>query len=106
MKKIILSLAALLSLSGCSTADLIEIDGNRYFKVFQTLEEGALANRCESAVGERCFGIVVFLPNDVDPVMYDGKILRIEKPEIVDRYVYTTVQGVTKTVPVIVNTKE
>lgn len=43
MKLLSLLFGIALTLTGCTTADLIAFDGSRYFKVFQVIDEGALA---------------------------------------------------------------
>ena len=81
----------------------MDVDGKRYFRIFQTLPDGALAFRCDEHIGERCSGLVVFLPNSVDPTMFDQKLLHLKDPKIIDRYTYTAKSGDIKVVPVIVD---
>lgn len=100
---LICGISAALVLAGCTTADRIEFDGDRYFRVFQTLSDGALAQRWDKAVGTTCLGMVVFIPSHVDRSMYDEKLIHMVKPEITGRYNYTTVKGVEKTVPIFVD---
>ena len=90
--------------TGCTTADLMMIDGDRYFQVFQVVDEGILARRCTNTIGDDyCSGMFVFMPKGVEEMPYDKKIFHLDNPQIVDTYTYTTVKGVQKTVPVIVN---
>lgn len=103
MKSCLLAVCASIALAGCSTADLMDVDGERYFRVFQTLPDGALAFRCNEHFGERCSGLVVFLPNSVDPSMFDEKLLHLNNPVIIDRYTYPTKMGERKVVPVIID---
>lgn len=105
MKKLSLLLIMALSLSGCTTADLLAIDGSRHFQVLQVIDGGALALRCDDSIGDTCYGMTVFIPDSVDPGMYDEKIVFMQNPTVVDRYSYTTVKKVQKTVPVIIDKK-
>ena len=45
MKLHILLLGIVSILAGCTTEDILAIDGSRHFKVFQVLNNGALATR-------------------------------------------------------------
>lgn len=105
MKKLSLLLVIALSLTGCTTADLMAIDGSRHFRVLQVVDGGALAFRCDEMIGTTCTGMTVFIPDSVDPGMYDEKIVFMQNPTVVDRYSYTNVQQVQKTVPVIIDKK-
>lgn len=105
MKKLSLLLVMVLSLTGCATADLKAIDGSRYFRVLQVVDGGSLAFRCDRMIGTACTGMTVFIPDSVDPAMYDEKIVFMQNPTVVDRYSYTTVQQIQKTVPVIIDKK-
>jgi len=106
MKKLSCSLlfaSIILSATGCSTSDLLSIDGNRYFQVFQVIDGGALAYKCDRASGTTCLGMVVFLPTSVDPQMYDEKLIHLKSPQIIDTYTYETRNSSIKTVPVVVD---
>lgn len=105
MKKLSLLLVIALSLTGCTTADLMAIDGSRYFRVLQVVDGGSLAFRCDKMIGTTCTGMTVFIPDSVDPEMYDEKIVFMQNPTVIDRYSYTTVQQIQKTVPVIIDKK-
>ena len=61
MKKLLLTvIVGSAMLSGCAGTELMELDGNRYFKVFQVLDSGSmLANRCNEVIGDSCYGDVV-----------------------------------------------
>lgn len=107
MRKLFLPvLLASTFLVGCAGTELMELDGNRYFKVLQVLENGSmLANRCTSVVGSSCYGDVVLLDKSVDEMPYDEKIIHLQNPQIIKTYSYTTVKDVRKTVPVIIDKK-
>ena len=103
MKLHILLLGMVSILAGCTTEDILAIDGSRHFKVFQVLNNGALAMRCDESLGTRCLGMVVFIPNSVDPESCDVKIIFMEKPKMIDRFTYRTMKDVEKTVPVFID---
>ena len=105
MKLFSLLFGIVLTLTGCTTADLMALDGSRYFKVFQVIDEGALAFRCDEGSGTTCLGMTVFIPNSVDPAMYDEKIIFMQNPTVVDRFTYITNQNSQKTIPVMVDKK-
>lgn len=105
MKKLSFLLVIALSLTGCTTADILAIDGSRHFQVLQVIDGGALALRCDELTGTTCTGMAVFIPDSVDPEMYDEKIVFMKTPTVVDRYSYTTVQERQKTVPVFIDQK-
>ena len=97
MKKILipLVLTSLLALGGCAT-NL----GGQSFKVFQTLDEGALAKRCDFG-DSGCYGLTVFLLTDIDPMMYNGKIVTVQKPVVLKTWTYETQAGGSNTVPIV-----
>ena len=109
MKKLLFaSVAGAIALSGCTTAELVELNGNNCFQVFQTIKGGALAKRCTSVLGTGsplCTGAVVAIPDSYDDQLYDEKIVCMKKPKIAWLYTYTTVKGAVKTVPVYEDTK-
>lgn len=104
MKKLLFAaVAGAVMLCGCTTAELVELNGNNCFQVFQTLNEGALARRCTSVIGSGspvCTGAFVAIPNSFDNQLYDEKIVCMKEPQVTGRYTYTTVKNVVKTVPV------
>lgn len=105
MKKVIFATTVALGLSGCTTADLMELDGDRYFEILQVFSDGSfLAERCtqHTSSGE-CYGPAVFMPRGTDPMPYDDKIIHLDNPQVVDTYTYTNMKDQVKTVPVIVN---
>lgn len=103
MKSLSLLLGMVLTLTGCTTADILAIDGSRHFQVLQVIDGGALALRCDESIGTSCHGMTVFIPDSVDAEMYDEKIVFIKNPTVVDRFSYTTVKNKQKTVPVFVD---
>lgn len=107
MKKLcVASIVCSSLLIGCSTTDLMEMDGNRYFQVLQVLNDGSfLAFRCTKMIGDRCSGPIVKMPSGTDPMPYDEKVIHLNNPQMVDTYTYTTRNEVVKTVPVIVDKK-
>lgn len=105
MKLLSLLLGVTLVLTGCTTADLIAIDGSRHFQVLQVIDGGALALRCDESSGTSCYGMTVFIPDSVDAAMYDEKIIFMQNPTVIDRFSYTTVKDTQKTVPVIIDKK-
>ena len=109
MKKWLLgATVATVMMTGCSTTDLMKIDGDRYFTVFQVLDDGGfLARRCTKMIGEDfCAGPVVYMPKGIDSMPYDEKVIHLKNPKVVDTYSYTNKNGDIKTVPVIVDKKE
>ena len=104
MKKFALIAVTALTLTGCTTADLMQIDGGRYFQILQVLDNGFLANRCtESTSSGRCYGPVVYMPKSADDMPYDEKVIHLDNPQIIDTFTYTTVKEKQKTVPIVVN---
>lgn len=104
MKKLLLITAISATLlSGCTTAELVELNGDNCFKVFQTLPDGALVNRCTSVIDAGkpvCIGAVAYVPNSSDSQLYDEKIVCMKKAKMTRLYTYTTVKKRVKTVPV------
>ena len=107
MKKLcIASILCSSLLIGCSTAELMQMDGERYFKVLQVFPDGSfLAFRCTEMIGDSCSGPVVKMPNGTDPMPYDEKVIHLNNPQMVDTYTYINRNDVVKTVPVIVDKK-
>lgn len=109
MRKIILVAISAVILNGCTTAELVELNGDNCFKVFQTLSDGALANRCTSVIGSSnpiCTGAVAYIPESSDSQLYDEKIVCMKKAKLTRLYTYTTVKNVVKTVPVFEESNE
>lgn len=71
------------------------------FKVFQTLEKGALANLCKPGDGERCQGMIVYLEANVDPMLYDEKTVFVTNPVVTSTWKYVDRDGLKRTVPVV-----
>lgn len=104
MKKLLFITATSVTfLSGCTTAELVELNGDNCFKVFQTLPDGALVHRCTSVIGSSnpiCTGVVAYIPNSSDSQLYDEKLVCMKKAKMTRLYTYTTVKDRVKTVPV------
>lgn len=112
MSKFIM-LFAILSLAGC--VNQIE-SGSEYkpvynedcedikaVKVFQTLNDGALASVCDSSYSDICMGATVFVPKSLDKTMWDDK--KITPPQgkcfvFNDVYKYTSKNDRSRTVPI------
>lgn len=77
-----------------------------YYKVFQTLDDGALAESCDRPDALVCLGKIVFIPKSVDGMLYDDKMVRINNPQVIDVLKYENRMGVQKTVPVVVEKKK
>lgn len=71
------------------------------FKVFQTLENGALANLCEPGDERRCQGMIVYIESRVDAMLYDQKTVFVTNPVVVGTWKYTDRDGLQHTVPVV-----
>ena len=76
------------------------------YKIFQVLNNGALAYACEEQYGrELCYGMVVFLPTKKDEDYYDDKIIAAPKGQCIAYdgvYKYVTSSGNNKTVPMLI----
>lgn len=109
MRKIILVAISAVILNGCTTAELVELNGSNCFKVFQTLPNGALVNRCTSVIGSSnpiCTGAIAYIPDSSDNQLYDEKLVCMKKAKMTRLYTYTTVKNVVKTVPVFEESNE
>ena len=82
MKKILLAAIIAATLSGCSTTDLMRIDGRRYFQILQVLEDKSfLATSCKKFIPpDMCTGTRVFMPAGTDPMPYNDKIIHLKNP--------------------------
>lgn len=70
------------------------------YRVIQVLDKGALALACDSEYG--CAGMVVFVPNGKDEMLYDDKIIKPEFEKCIAYsgvYKYENRQEMLKTVP-------
>lgn len=111
MKKIVLPLFLLLSACNIiSSRDINsdipetiknpECEKGQKFEIFQTLDNGALAARCDSAY--YCNGLTAFIPNNKDVEYFDGKQITLGREEcfIYDgTYKYFNQNDTHKTVP-------
>ncbi len=74
-------------------------------KIFQVLNDGALASVCESKSFSDCWpGLTVAIPNQVGELFYDDKIIQAPKGKcfvFLDKYTYKTKVDDTKTVPIV-----
>lgn len=66
------------------------------FRVFQTLNGAALAN-------EEYSGTLVMVLGEG---LYDDQVVKVNNPQVIGTYSYTTNSGIPKTVPVIVSYSE
>ena len=71
------------------------------FKVFQTLENGALANLCKQGDTDRCSGMIVYLEANVDMMLYDEKNVYVANPVVTSTWKYVDRDGLKRTVPVV-----
>lgn len=71
------------------------------FKVFQTLENGALANLCKPGDTDRCVGMIVYLEGNVDAMLYDEKNVYVANPVVTSTWKYVDRDGLKRTVPVV-----
>lgn len=71
------------------------------FKVFQTLDKGALANLCRPGDTDRCLGMIVYLEANVDPMLYDEKNVFVTNPVVTSTRKYVDRDGLKRTVPVV-----
>ena len=71
------------------------------FKVFQTLDKGALANLCRPGDTDRCHGMIVYLEGNVDPMLYDEKSVFVTNPVVTSTWKYVDRDGLKRTVPVV-----
>lgn len=111
MKKLVSIVISIVVLAGCTTITKYatmeqnpKCEDMDAVKVFQTLDDGALALGCEKESLGTCLGKVVFVPKQKGEILYDDK--RITAPEgkciVFDNvYTYQTKENGRKTVPVI-----
>ncbi len=71
------------------------------FKVFQTLEKGALANLCKPGDTDRCTGMIVYLEANVDSMLYDEKNVYVANPVVTSTWKYVDRGDLKRTVPVV-----
>lgn len=72
-------------------------------KVFQTLNDGALASVCDNSYSDICIGATVFIPKSLDKVMWDDKKITPPKGKCFvfnDVYKYTSKDERNRTVPI------
>ena len=105
MKKLLLAAIIGVTLTGCTTGEILKMDGKRNFRILQVLEDGSfLTLDCTEATDAgACYGDAALMPKGTDPMPYDNKVIHLDNPQIVDTFTYTNSKGQTKTVPVIVN---
>lgn len=72
-------------------------------KVFQTLNDGALASVCDSSYSDICMGATVFVPKSLDKTMWDDKKITPPKGKCFvfnEVYKYTSKDDRNRTVPI------
>lgn len=83
MKKILAATALLALLSGCTTTQRIEMNGEEYFRVFQVLpdDQGVLARRCTKLTKSGlCVGDPVLLPHGLIPNPTEDMVAHLDNP--------------------------
>ena len=105
MKKVILAIAICSALTGCTTGEILKMDGKRNFRIIQVLDSGDfLTMDCTKATDDGgCYGNVALMPKGADPMPYNDKIIHLDNPQIVDTFTYINAKEQQRTVPVIVN---
>ncbi len=103
MKKLLLALISLITLSSCVVIndEIVPLHDTKTYKVFQVLSDGnALAFECKSPNDEFCLGETVLLLRR-DSAFYDGLRVTLTKPTIEGTFRYETRNNFIKTVPII-----
>ena len=105
MKKLLLTAIAGIALTGCTTGEILKMDGKRNFRIIQVLNSGDfLTMDCTKATDDgACYGNVALMPKGADPMPYNDKIIHLDNPQIVDTFTYINTKEQQKTVPVIID---
>ena len=70
------------------------------YQVFQVFHKGSLAFKCDGNK-DYCRGTIVLIPSTVVKQSYDGLVITLKNPKVIDTYSYTTKEDKQKTVPII-----
>lgn len=82
------------------------VDESKSYEVFQVIERGALALKCNHGAMSSCTGPVVLIPKSVVAKPWDGMVIRLKDTKVIDTYSYETRNDMIKTVPVVVGKKQ
>lgn len=103
MKKLLLTLISLVTLSGCVVIndEIVPLHDTKTYKVFQVLSDGnALASECKSPNDKYCLGETALLLQG-NSAFYDGLRVTLIKPTVEGAFRYETRNNFIKTVPII-----
>ena len=80
-------------------------DELKAYEVFQVIERGALALKCNHGAMSSCTGRVVLIPKSIVSRPWDGMIITLKNTKVIDTYRYETRNEFMKTVPVVIGEK-
>lgn len=88
----------------------IEEKVTAYYKVVQVLDDGSsLAKKCKNSTEDKCrerrdfYGhSFAYLPYEVDSMMYEGKVVAVKNPKVVDVFRYQSLGG-PRSLPVVIS---
>lgn len=105
MKKLLLAAIIGTTLTGCTTGEILMMDGKRNFRIIQVLDNGNfLTMDCTKATDDGgCYGNVALMLKGSDPMPYNDKIIHLDNPQIVDTFTYINSKEQQRTVPVIID---
>ena len=78
---------------------------HKAYEVFQVIDRGALALKCNHGAMSSCTGHVVLIPKSIVSRPWDGMIITLKNTKVIDTYRYETVNEFMKTVPVVIGEK-
>ena len=101
MKKLIAAAALVALLAGCTAAQRIQMDGERYFRVFHVLEDNqsVLVRRCTKMTDSgMCVGEPVLIPAPAGQKPAADDIIKLENPQEDGMFTLQLENGQKKTV--------
>ena len=73
----------------------------KHYEVFQVIDRGSLAFKCQRGPDFPCTGFVVLIPRSVVAKPWDGMVIALKNTKVIDTYTYETREKLTKTVPIV-----
>lgn len=82
MKKLMVAVALVALLAGCTATQRMQLDGERYFRVFANVEQGVLVRRCTKMTDSGlCVGEPVLIPAPAGQKPEADTIIKMNDPQ-------------------------
>ena len=99
MKKLMAAAALVALLAGCTATQRMQLDGERYFRVFANVEQGVLVRRCTKMTDSgMCVGEPVLIPAPAGQKPAADDIIKLENPQEDGMFTLQLENGQKKTV--------